>query len=191
MLIIGDVCVSDEVLKEEFVCNLKACKGACCKSGESGAPLEPDELLLIESEYAGFESFLEDEGRDIIGRNGNAVRKEGSLKTPLMPDGRCAYSVVDEKGHLCCGIEKAHEAGKSSLRKPISCHLFPIRIEKRGPFEHLRYERWDICSAACALGRQRSTPMWKFVRDALIRKYGEGFVRQLEEDSLDQGVERP
>lgn len=182
MKVIGNVVVSAEILEEEFVCNLNACRGACCKAGDAGAPLEQAEVEIIHNEYDGIKEFIEPEGRATIEAQGRHVWKDG-FKTPLRADKHCAYSVEDAHGQLHCGIERAFEAGKTSLRKPVSCHLYPIRVKKNGAFEHLTYDRWDICSAACSLGKNLKVPIYKFVKDALVRKFGQPFWEELDSSS--------
>ena len=181
MKVIGHVVINEEVLKKEFVCNLNACQGACCKAGDAGAPLEQEEVEIIESEYNAIQEFIEPQGRETIEDQGRAIWNNGAFRTPLRKDNHCAYSVEDEQGRLSCGIEKAFESGATTLRKPISCHLYPIRVKKSGSFEHLNYDRWDICSAACSFGKEIKVPIYRFVKEAIIRRYGEEFFEKLEQ----------
>ena len=180
MKVIGHVIVSGDILEEEFVCNLSACKGACCKAGDAGAPLEQDEAQIIEEQYDVIKQFIEADGRSTIQQQGKYVLSDGTFKTPLREDNHCAYSIEEENGQLSCGIERAFEDGATTFRKPISCHLYPIRIKKNGVFDHLTYERWDICSAACSLGKQLKIPIYRFVREGLMRKYGQAFIDELD-----------
>jgi hypothetical protein len=181
MKVIDHVVVGDDILEEEFVCNLSACLGACCKAGDAGAPLEQEEVEVLAQEFDAIKPFLEPEGVATIRDQGLHVWQDGAFKTPLRTDKHCAYSIEDEHGQLHCGIERAFEAGATSFRKPISCHLYPVRVKKSGAFEHLTYDRWDICAAACVLGRQLKVPVYKFVRNALVRKYGQAFWDKLDE----------
>jgi hypothetical protein len=185
MLIVQDKLISEDIIEEEFLCNLSACKGACCWEGDFGAPLETAELETLEKIYDEVKPFLTEAGKKAIEEQGvfvyNEVYKEHS--TPLIENAACAYITYEENGTAKCGIEKAHEAGKTDFKKPISCHLYPIRVKKKHnvPFETLTYDVWDICSAACELGKKEQLPIYKFLKDALIRKYGVSFYEELEE----------
>ncbi len=183
MILIEDKIISDDVVVEQFVCNLNACKGACCWEGDYGAPLEENEKLTLEKIYGDVKPFLTEEGIKAIEEQGvfTYYKKEKEYGTPLIHKLACAYMTKDENGIAQCGIEQAHKAGKTDFRKPISCHLYPIRIKKYDGFEAVNYDSWDICSAACELGKQLKMPVYQFVKDALIRKYGEEFYKALEE----------
>jgi len=184
MLIIDSKVISPEIFKEEFVCNLNACKGACCWEGDSGAPLETEELDVLENIYEKVKPFLRPEGIAAIQQQGVAVYvpEEHAFGTTLIDNAACAYMTYEKNGTAKCGIEKAHEAGVIDYPKPISCHLYPIRVEQLGSssFEKLDYDRWDICSAACDNGAKLNVPVYKFVKGPLIRKYGAEFYEQLE-----------
>jgi len=184
MLMIGNVLISDDVVKEEFHCNLSACKGACCWEGDFGAPLEEEELATLERIYEDIKPFLRPEGRAVIEAQGPyAYYKENEeYGTALLEDGACAFMIFDEKGVAQCGIERAWQAGATNFKKPISCHLYPLRANKHAPtgIEALSYDRWDICSAACSLGQQMRLPVFVFVKEAIVRKYGAAFYDQLE-----------
>ncbi len=180
MIRVHNILVSDEIAEQEFVCNLQKCKGACCVEGDLGAPLEKDELPVLEALYAHVKPFLSPEGIKAIEEQGLYILDEdGDYSTPTIGGRECAYAVYDDKGILQCGIEQAYNAGKISWRKPISCHLYPIRIMKRRNLEALNYHRWDICSPACQLGRELKVPVYRFLKDALIRKYGEEWYNEL------------
>lgn len=184
MLIIDSKVISPELFKEEFVCNLNACKGACCWEGDYGAPLETEELEVLENIYEKVKPFLRPEGIAAIEDQGVAVYvpQEREFGTTLIDNAACAYMTYEENGTAKCGIEKAHEAGVIDYPKPISCHLYPIRVEQldNSSFEKLEYDRWDICSAACENGAKLNVPVYKFVKGPLIRKYGTEFYEQLE-----------
>ena len=184
MLIIQDKLVSDDVIKEQFLCNLKACKGACCWEGDFGAPLEEEEIKILDQIYDKVAPFLTEKGREAIAKNGTSVYYDEAEEygTSLQPDGACSFMTVDELGIAKCGIEQAHKAGVIDFKKPISCHLYPIRVEKdeRVNFEALNYDVWDICSAACDLGKKEELPVYKFLKEPLIRKYGEEFYEELD-----------
>ena len=183
MLLIQDILVSDEVVKSHFVCRLDACKGACCWEGDYGAPLEVDELPILEHIFSQVRPFLTPEGIAVIEKEGTAVYNENheTYATPLVNNGPCAYMTRDENGVAHCGIEQGWKAGAVDFQKPISCHLYPIRVSVSDipGFEALNYDRWDICDAACSYGAQLQVPIYQFVKDALVRKYGQDFYDEL------------
>jgi hypothetical protein len=180
MIQVGEILVSDDIAAEEFVCNLTRCKGACCVEGEYGAPLEDDELPILREIYPRVKPYLSEAGiRSIEVKGAYVLDEEGDFSTPTIGRAECAYSVYDEKGILKCGIEKAWSEGKTTFRKPISCHLYPIRITKKKNFEAVNYHRWEVCSPACELGKSLKVPLYVFLKDALIRKYGEEWYRGL------------
>lgn len=180
MIKVGEVLVSDDIKSVEFVCHLEKCKGACCVEGDLGAPLEEDELAIMESIQEGVLPYLTPEGRREIERQGPYILDEdGDYSTPTIGGKECAYARYDDQGILKCGIEQAYLDGKVSFRKPISCHLYPIRITKKKNFEAVNYHKWSICSAACSYGRSLSVPLYKFLKEPLIRKYGESWYEAL------------
>ena len=184
MVIVQDILISEDVLKKYFRCNLDACKGACCWEGDFGAPLETAELETLEKIYADIKPFLRPEGIQVIEDQGLYIYYQGlkSFGTPLLGNGACAFLTFEENGVAKCGIEKAFEAGATDFRKPISCHLYPIRASKNEEvdFEALNYDRWEICSAACTAGKKEKIPVFRFAKAALVRKYGEAFYEELE-----------
>ena len=181
MIQIGSTLVSDDLLTEAFVCDLNACKGACCVEGEYGAPLtqdEADELARLQDQIA---PYLSDEGKATIADQGAWVTGEdGELETPLMPTGHCAYVIEDADKKLKCGLETVHQEGVLSFKKPLSCHLYPVRAQQYSSFEAVNYHRWDICGAACALGSSLKVKVYVFVKEALVRKFGEEWYAALE-----------
>jgi hypothetical protein len=183
MYIIGNIIVSDEVADEQFACNLTACKGACCWEGDFGAPLDRDELPILEEIYPEVAPFLTDAGRAAIEEQGLYTTNETTdgHDTPLVDSKACAYMTLNDQGMAMCGIEQAHRAGKIGWKKPISCHLYPIRINSKpeANFEALNYDRWDICSAACSKGAREKIRVFEFSKPALIRKYGEAWYEEL------------
>lgn len=188
MMQVGEVLVSDDIRTVEFVCHLEKCKGACCVEGELGAPLEEDELPVMHEIQSAVAPYLTDDGKKAIAEQGPYILDEdGDYSTPTIGGRECAYAHYDEKGVLKCGIEQAYLDGKVAFRKPISCHLYPIRITKKKDFEAVNYHKWSICSDACQLGKSLQVPLYKFLKDPLIRKYGEGWYaelqRQIEQES--------
>ncbi|MDP5170884.1 MAG: DUF3109 family protein [Bacteroidia bacterium] len=181
MIQIEDKLISAEVVEELFHCDIIACKGACCVEGDLGAPLEIAELDILDSIYEKVKPYLRPEGIAAIEAQGKSVLDfTHSYSTPLVNEKECAYVTFDEKGIANCGIEQAWSAGDIAFRKPVSCHLYPIRIREYRDVEVLNYDRWDICSAACSLGVKKGIPVYEFVKDALIRKYGEEFYETLD-----------
>ncbi|MBT0549922.1 DUF3109 domain-containing protein [Riemerella anatipestifer] len=182
MIQIEDKLISEDLFSEEFVCNLNKCKGACCIEGDAGAPLEQSEVKILEDIYPKIKSYLRPEGIKAIEEQGTSVEDfEGDLVTPLIDNRDCAYVIFDENGITKCGIEKAYEEGAIDWQKPISCHLYPIRITEYSTFTAFNYHEWKICSDACALGKELKVPVYKFLKTPLIRKYGEGFYQTLTE----------
>lgn len=184
MIIVQDKLVSDDVVEQQFICNLSACKGACCWEGDFGAPLEKAELAILESILEKVKPYLSPAGIAAIEAQGAYQWFEGMNEhgTTLIDGGPCAYMTYDPLGIAQCGIEMAWKAGDIDFQKPISCHLYPIRVSKYEHFdsEALNYDRWDICSAACSLGEKEKVPVYRFVKDALIRKYGQAFYDELD-----------
>lgn len=181
MIQIGNTLVSDDLLTESFVCDLNACKGACCVEGEYGAPLtqdEADELARLQNQIA---PYLSEEGKAALADQGAWVTGEdGELETPLMPTGHCAYVIEDADKKLKCGLETVHQEGVLSFKKPLSCHLYPVRVQQYSSFEAVNYHRWDICGAACALGSSLKVKVYVFVKEALVCKFGEEWYAALE-----------
>ena len=181
MIKVGEVLVSDDIKDVEFVCHLEKCKGACCVEGDLGAPLEEEELPIMNEILDKVIPYLTPEGIKAIEAQGTYILDEdGDYSTPTIGGKECAYSHYDTQGVLKCGIEQAYLDGKIGFKKPISCHLYPIRItrNKKG-FEAVNYHQWNICSAACSYGKSLQVPLYKFLKDPLIRKYGEAWYHQL------------
>ena len=182
MIELGKVILSDDIKEKFFVCNLEKCKGACCVEGDLGAPLEEDELKKLEDAYEVVKPYLMEEGIEAIEKQGKYVLDEdGEYSTPTIDGAECAYAIYDEKVILKCGIEQAYLDGKTDFKKPISCHLYPIRAKKYDEFEALNYDQWHICSPACDFGKELGVEVYKFLKDPLIRKYGEQWYNDLVE----------
>lgn len=180
MIVVGNAIISDDIAENEFVCNLEKCKGGCCEAGDLGAPLAKEELAVLEEIYESVKPYLDKDGIQAIEEQGKYVIDfEGDYSTPMVKGKACAYAIKDKKGTWACGIEKAYLARKISFQKPISCHLYPIRITQYDDFEALNYHRWDICSPACSLGKELSVPLYRFLKEALIRKYGANWYEEL------------
>lgn len=184
MIIIDNILVSDEIVEEQFVCDLIKCKGGCCVDGDAGAPLLPEERANIDEVFPVVKDYLDNASIEEIERQGHYVwDNEFGWVTPAINGGICVYAVTDEKGIVKCAIEQAYREGKVNWKKPISCHLFPVRIKKSksGGQEYVNYEpREDLCKAACKLGKKLKMPVYRFLKEPLIRKYGEGFYETLD-----------
>lgn len=179
MIQIEDTIISTDVFEKEFVCNYEKCKGICCVEGDSGAPLDEEELAILDEIYEKVKPFLREEGIKAIEKQGRYVKDfDGDWTTPLVEGAECAYVIFNEKGTQC-GIEKAYEEGKVEYRKPISCHLYPIRLQHYKAFTAVNYDRWPICSDACVLGKRLGVTVAEFTKDALIRKFGIEWYEQL------------
>ena len=180
MLKIDHTIISLDLLDQKFVCNVSKCKGACCRYGDSGAPLEGGEGEKIKKNFKKIKSFLRKEGILAIEAQGVFIKDDdGDLVTPLIDGKECAYTYMED-GIYRCGIEKAWLQKKIKFRKPLSCHLFPVRIKKYPEFEAVNYEKWAICQPARVLGHRENIPVYKFLKDALVRAYGKKWYRKLE-----------
>ncbi len=181
MIPIQNTLVSNELIEKKFVCDLQRCKGACCVQGESGAPLEEEELEIIEKIYPYLNPYLTAEGIQAIEQKGlYEMDADGDWVTPLIGDkGACAYTIY-EKGIAQCGIEKAFKDGKTDFQKPVSCHLYPVRVAKYKNYDAVNYHKWEICTPACSFGKQMKVPVFQFVKNALIRKFGKEWFGELE-----------
>ncbi len=182
MIQIDDKLISEDLFSEEFVCNLAKCKGICCVEGDAGAPLDEDETKILDEIYPKIKPYLRPEGIQAIEEQGTyTLDFEGDSVTPLVNNAECAYVIFDEKGYTKCAIEKAYEDGVIEWQKPISCHLYPIRITEYSNFSAINYHEWDICSDACTLGKELGVKVYQFLKKPLIRKYGEEFYQTLSE----------
>ena len=187
MFQLGNTLVSEELLEAHFACDLSQCKGACCVEGEAGAPLEQTEVDRLAKDYEAIGPFLDPAGRAAIAAQGTSiVAKDKSLETPLVEDKACAYATFDEQGWAHCGIEQAHQAGAVDWKKPISCHLYPVRIKDYSVFTAVNYHRWQICSSGCANGLQNQIPLYRFVAEALRKKFGPDWYDELERVAIEQ-----
>lgn len=181
MFQLGKTIVSEEILEKDFVCNLSACKGVCCVDGEAGAPLEASEITKLEEIYPKIKPYLRKKGISAIENQGLYVKTDlGELETPLIDGADCAYVVFDEKGTAMCAIEEAYNQGDIDWKKPVSCHLYPIRVQHYTEFSAVNYHHWEICDEACSLGKELQVPVYKFVKEALIRKFGKDWYAELE-----------
>ncbi len=197
-----------DILQRHFVCDLNKCKGACCVKGDAGAPLLNEELLIIDRIYEKVKPYMRMEGIKAIEANGRDIKmgekwskdgvkwtvdEEGENVTPLVNGKECAYVVFEKNGSTRCSFELAYKDGKTGFKKPLSCHLYPVRIQKLNLgsgkeseknveelYEGLNFHEWEICSPACECGEKLQVPVYKFLKEALIRKYGEEWYKELE-----------
>jgi hypothetical protein len=185
MFQIGKTIVSEEIIEKDFLCNLSACKGACCIDGEAGAPLTKEETIILQDIYPKIKPFLRKESIKAIEDQGTYITTEfGDLETPLIDGADCAYVIFDKKGTALCAIEEAYNQGEVTWKKPVSCHLYPIRVQDYSEFSAVNYEKWSICDDACTLGKELQVPVYKFVKEALIRKFGEDWYSELEKVAI-------
>ena len=183
MKIIQNILVSDDIFTEHFCCDLQECNGMCCVEGDVGAPLEPEEISDLEDNYPIFKKYMTPEGVEKVEENGTFdYDMEGSFVTPLLQDESCAF-VYFEEGIAKCAIEKAFLNGEIDFQKPISCHLYPIRVKKLPDYEALNYHRWGVCHSACDNGEALKLPLYKFLKEPLIRRYGELWYENLEKSA--------
>ena len=181
MFQINKTLISEELISKYFKCNLSACQGACCVEGEAGAPLEEDEIKMLEDDFNAIRPFLSTKGLKTIEDQGKHVkRKSGELETPLVNNKECAYVVFNPNGTTQCGIENAYKSKKINWKKPISCHLYPVRVTNYSEFSAVNYHKWEICNPACNLGDELKVPVYEFVKKALIRKFGKKWYDKLE-----------
>ncbi len=180
MILIGNTVISEDIKDKNFVCNLDKCKGACCVEGDLGAPLTSAELPVMDEIYEKVKPYLSKKGIEAIEEQGTYIKDwEDDYSTTTINEKECAYAIYDDKNILKCGIEQAYNDGKIDFMKPISCHLYPIRITEYDQYDALNYDRWEICNPACDFGEKLGVPIYKFVKDALIRKYGEAWYKEL------------
>lgn len=181
MFQLGKTIVSEDIIKKDFVCNLSACKGACCIDGDAGAPLELEETKILEAIYPKVKPFLRKEGIAAIEAQGKFTTNDfGEHETTLIDGADCAYVIFDKKGTALCAIEEAYNQGEIDWKKPVSCHLYPVRVKDYTEFSAVNYHKWEICDDACTLGKELQVPIYKFVKQALIRKFGEDWYMELE-----------
>ena len=181
MVEIGRTILSRDIFEKHFLCDLLKCKGACCIEGDSGAPLTEDEAKLVEEEYKNFSQYLPEKHKQKIKKQGfSIIDSDGDLVTPLVNNRQCAYSFYDQRSILKCSIEKAFFEGKTNFRKPVSCHLFPIRITEYKRFDAVNYQELDICKPGVKCGEANQLPLYKFLKEPLIRKYGQEWYKEVE-----------
>jgi hypothetical protein len=182
MIIIDDTSISDDLYLVKFCCNLERCKGACCVAGDAGAPLDENEISILEDDLDIIKSYMTEGGIRAVEEQGVFDYDIfGKFVTPLVNDAECAFTNFKD-GIAYCAIERAYFDGKTKFRKPLSCHLYPVRITKYATFEAVNYHKWDICKPALKVGNKEGIPLYKFLKEALIRKYGADWYLELEKE---------
>ena len=178
---VGDKVISTQIFERKFVCDLNACKGACCIEGDAGAPLTLEEVDILEDTFEQIKPYMRKEGIAVVEKQGVFyMDQDNEPVTSLVNDAECAFVYFDDKGITKCAVEQAFLDGKTDFKKPISCHLYPIRVKQFNDFTALNYDVWNICSDACTLGEQLAVPVYKFLKEPLIRAYGAPFFKELE-----------
>lgn len=178
---IHDKIISTQIFDRKFVCDLNTCKGACCIKGDAGAPLDEEEANILEENIDKIKPFMRKEGIEEVDKTGVFyIDQENDMATTLVNEQECAFVFFDEKGITKCAIEKAQSEGAIDFKKPLSCHLYPIRVKKFNDFTALNYNHWDICEPACSCGDKFNVPVYKFLREPLIRAFGDSFYEELE-----------
>lgn len=192
MIQIDDALLSEDLFSKRFVCDLSACKGACCVEGDSGAPLEAEEVGKLEEALEDIKPYMRREGIDRVEETGVfTIDVDGEYVTPLVNDEECAFVSFDKNGTAKCSIEQAHRDGKTDFLKPISCHLYPIRVTPLNEFVALNYHYWPICDPARSCGAKLDVKVFKFLKEPITRKFGnEFFEKMLEADKLIESSEK-
>jgi hypothetical protein len=187
VIAIDNVIVSDDVVEAKFVCDLHKCKGGCCEDGDAGAPLEKEERKYLDQYFSAISPYLTKEGLAEIDRHGKYLYdSEFGWVTPTINGKICAYGYRDQQGIIKCGIEQAYNDKKIAWKKPLSCHLYPIRIAKTREFTRVNYEPRDtLCKPGCALGKKLKLPVYQFLKEAIIRKFGEEFYDTLHQIAIE------
>ena len=179
MLRIDNNIISLDILEKKFSCNLAECHGCCCRYGDSGAPLMPEEVIILKEIQPIILPYLNDAGKKALAEKGTSIIDfEGDNVTPLVGNEECAYAYV-ESGIFLCGIERAWRDGKISFRKPLSCHLFPIRIKQYTDFLAINYQEWALCNSARQKGKSEGVYVYEFLKEPLIRALGEDVYSQI------------
>lgn len=180
MLQIDETVISLDVLEKNFICNLQVCKGMCCIEGDSGAPLQDDEIEKLEKLLPLIMNNLSEASKEVINRQGVFYIDEDNEPVTSIVNGReCVFTYTDADGICKCAIEKAHIEGRTDFPKPVSCHLYPVRIQKYHNFLAVNYHKWDVCNSACLLGDKLKVPVYRFLKKPLIRRFGEEWYEKL------------
>lgn len=180
MFQIGDAIVATDIIEESFLCDLSVCKGECCVEGDAGAPLEDDEVRIIEDILPQVWDDLSPQAQEVIKKQGVAYKDgDGDMVTSIVNGKDCVFTYYDETGICKCAIEKAYKENRVDFYKPISCHLYPIRLESYKNFTAVNYHRWSVCKAAVLLGKKEGLKIYQFLKEPLIRRFGEDWYKEL------------
>lgn len=180
MIAIDNTIVSEYLIEKKFVCDIAVCKGECCVAGDSGAPLDEEEIAVLENILDEVKPYIPPDGIEAIKQQGVFVLDEdGDYTTPLVEGKHCAFVYFDNNVAKCA-IEKAFYEGKINWKKPISCHLYPVRITKYKNYDAVNYHQWDVCKPARQCGSKLNVPLFRFLKEPLVRKYGENWYKKLE-----------
>ena len=181
MIEIEDKIISDDLFLKQFVCDLQKCKGACCIEGDSGAPLTNQEAGLIEDNFSTIEPHMRKDGLNAVAKNGVFyIDQDGDQVTTLVKGKECAFVFFDKNNIAKCAIEAAYRKGEINFNKPVSCHLYPIRVKNYEKFQAINVDKWHVCKPACSCGEQLNIPVFKFLKKAIERMWGEDFYKDLE-----------
>ena len=182
MLVVDNTVLSEELFSKCFCCDLSACRGQCCVEGDAGAPLEEEEVGILEDILPEVKPFMTEEGREVVEQNDVFdYDEDGNLVTPLINDQACAF-IRYENGCAFCAIEKAYLMHRVDFRKPVSCYMYPIRISRKNYYDVLEYHRWDICRAARKEGNRQGISVFQYLKEPLIQKYGADWYHKVEQE---------
>ncbi len=180
MLIVKDCIISEDIAEKRFCCDLACCKGQCCVEGDCGAPLEEVEVEILEQILPEVEPYMTPKGLQVVHEAGvSALDNAAEPCTPLVDNRECAYVAWGEDGTAYCAIEQAYRDGKIQFKKPISCHLYPIRVDEFGEFKALNYHQWDICRCAVKKGNEGGVPLYQYLKEPLLRRFGQDWYDEL------------
>ena len=183
---IGNKIVSTDIFSEQFTCDLNKCKGACCVKGNGGAPLNEKEVEKIQNNIEKIKPYMSKSGIETVNREGiYYLDEEDTPATKLIDKKECCFVYFDEDEIAKCSIETAYKAGDINFNKPESCHLYPIRTKEFNEFTAINYETWDICSPACSLGKSLKVPVYQFLKEPIIRVFGNSFFEELTKVDLE------
>ncbi len=178
---IDDKLISADVFEKHFACDITQCAGICCVLGDSGAPLDAEEKKILQQEYKHYVPYMKPAGRKAVEVQGyTVIDPDGDLVTPLIDGKECAYSCFDEEGVCYCAIERAYLDGKTKFRKPISCYLYPIRLKQLNEYVGLNYDVWHACDAARERGAKEGIPVFRFLKEPIITRFGKAFYNKME-----------
>ncbi|MDC6470653.1 DUF3109 family protein [Flavobacteriales bacterium] len=181
MIEIEDKIISDDLFEKKFVCDLQKCKGVCCVEGDSGAPLTKKEILDIDLNISKIKTEMSPTGLSILEKEDfYYVDSDGDQVTSLINEKECVFVVYDQNKIAKCSIESAFRKNKINFNKPISCHLYPIRVKNHENFQAINVDSWHICQPACKCGTELNVPVFKFLKNAIVRSWGLNFFQQLD-----------